>query len=96
MHQLRVQGWLNIKGNIITFSIVLKWLVKAANGVGCKGNLISKLNNGLEPNVVSYTTIIVGVMIQVLIGARIWVFRLTKSPHTSKHLHQHLWYLETR
>ena len=44
---------LAIKGNIITFNIALKQLAKAVQGI-----LISMLNEGLEPNVVSYTTII--------------------------------------
>jgi len=49
---------LEIKGNIITFNIALKRLAKAGNVVGCEGILIGMLNEGLEPNVVSYTTTI--------------------------------------
>lgn len=49
---------LETEGNIITFNIALKRLAKTGNVVGCEGILIGMLNEGLEPNVVSYTTAI--------------------------------------
>ena len=49
---------LDIKGNIITFNIALKRLAKAGNVAGCEGILLGMLGEGLEPNVVSYTTTI--------------------------------------
>jgi len=49
---------LDTEGNIITFNIALKRLAKTGNVVGCEGILIGMLNEGLEPNVVSYTTTI--------------------------------------
>jgi len=49
---------LEVEGNIITFNIALKRLAKAGNVAGCEGILIGMLNEGLEPNVVSYTTTI--------------------------------------
>ncbi|KAL3807486.1 hypothetical protein ACHAXA_011082 [Cyclostephanos tholiformis] len=49
---------LEVEGNIITFNIALKRLAKAGNIAGCEGILIGMLNEGLEPNVVSYTTTI--------------------------------------
>lgn len=49
---------LEMEGNIITFNIALKRLAKLGNIVGCEGILIGMLNEGLEPNVVSYTTTI--------------------------------------
>ncbi|KAL7540703.1 hypothetical protein ACHAWF_006768 [Thalassiosira exigua] len=47
---------LDTEGNIITFNIALKRLAKTGNIMGCEGILIGMLNEGLEPNVVSYTT----------------------------------------
>jgi hypothetical protein len=44
---------LDIKGNIVTFNIALKRLANTGKGI-----LIDTLNEGLEPNVVSYTTTI--------------------------------------
>ena len=49
---------LEVEGNIITFDIVPKRLAKAGNIARCEGILIGMLNEGLEPNVVSYTTTI--------------------------------------
>lgn len=49
---------LDTEGNIITFNIALKRLAKAGNSLGCEGILMGMLNEGLEPNVVSYTTTI--------------------------------------
>lgn len=49
---------LDTEGNIITFNIALKRLAKMGNVVGCEGILIGMLDEGLEPNVVSYTTTI--------------------------------------
>jgi pentatricopeptide repeat protein len=49
---------LETEGNIITFNIALKRLAKAGNVLGCEGILIGMLKEGLEPNVVSYTTTI--------------------------------------
>mmetsp|Transcript_1620 Transcript_1620/g.2771 ORF Transcript_1620/g.2771 Transcript_1620/m.2771 type:complete len:722 (+) Transcript_1620:74-2239(+) len=49
---------LDLQGNIITFNIALKRLAKIGNPAGCEGILIGMLNEGLEPNVVSYTTAI--------------------------------------
>lgn len=49
---------LETEGNIITFNIALKRLAKTGNVMGCEGILIGMLNEGLEPNVVSYTTTI--------------------------------------
>lgn len=49
---------LETEGNIITFNIALKRLAKAGNVMGCEGILIGMLKEGLEPNVVSYTTTI--------------------------------------
>jgi pentatricopeptide repeat protein len=49
---------LETEGNIITFNIALKRLAKMGNIMGCEGILIGMLNEGLEPNVVSYTTTI--------------------------------------
>jgi len=49
---------LETEGNIITFNIALKRLAKTGNVLGCEGILIGMLNEGLEPNVVSYTTTI--------------------------------------
>jgi len=49
---------LETEGNIITFNIALKRLAKTGNLLGCEGILIGMLNEGLEPNVVSYTTTI--------------------------------------
>eukprot|EP00571_Detonula_confervacea_P011137 CAMPEP_0172309408 /NCGR_PEP_ID=MMETSP1058-20130122/9700_1 /TAXON_ID=83371 /ORGANISM="Detonula confervacea, Strain CCMP 353" /LENGTH=681 /DNA_ID=CAMNT_0013022027 /DNA_START=256 /DNA_END=2301 /DNA_ORIENTATION=- len=47
-----------VDGNIITFNIALKRLSKTGNVAGCEGILIGMLNEGIEPNVVSYTTAI--------------------------------------
>ena len=49
---------LEVEGNIITFNIALKRLAKVGNSAGCEGILIGMLNEGIEPNVVSYTTTI--------------------------------------
>lgn len=49
---------LDTEGNIITFNIALKRLAKTGNIMACEGILIGMLNEGLEPNVVSYTTTI--------------------------------------
>lgn len=49
---------LETDGNMITFNIALKRLAKAGNVAGCEGILVGMLNEGLEPNVVSYTTTI--------------------------------------
>ena len=48
-----IHNTLDIKGNIVTFNIALKRLANAGKGI-----LIDTLNEGLEPNVVSYTTTI--------------------------------------
>ena len=53
-----MKNTLEVEGNIITFNIALKRLAKMGNIVGCEGILIGMLNEGLEPNVVSYTTTI--------------------------------------
>ena len=53
-----MKNTLEVEGNIITFNIALKRLAKLGNVVGCEGILIGMLNEGLEPNVVSYTTTI--------------------------------------
>lgn len=53
-----MQDTLDTEGNIITFNIALKRLAKLGNSVGCEGILIGMLKEGLEPNVVSYTTAI--------------------------------------
>lgn len=47
---------LETDGNIITFNIALKRLAKAGNVLGCEGILVGMLSEGIEPNVVSYTT----------------------------------------
>ena len=44
---------LDIKGNIITFSIALKQIAKGDEGI-----FIGMLNEGLDPNFASYTTTI--------------------------------------
>ncbi|KAL7539658.1 hypothetical protein ACHAXR_009486, partial [Thalassiosira sp. AJA248-18] len=49
---------IDTEGNIITFNIALKRLAKIGNVVGCEGILIGMLKEGIEPNVVSYTTTI--------------------------------------
>jgi pentatricopeptide repeat protein len=49
---------LDTEGNMVTFNIALKRLAKLGNVLGCEGILIGMLNEGLEPNVVSYTTTI--------------------------------------
>ena len=49
---------LETEGNIITFNIALKRLAKVGNSMGCEAILIAMLKEGLEPNVVSYTTAI--------------------------------------
>ena len=49
---------LETEGNMVTFNIALKRLAKMGNVMGCEGILIGMLNEGLEPNVVSYTTTI--------------------------------------
>ena len=49
---------LEVEGNIITFNIALKRLAKAGSIAGCEGILIGMLKEGIEPNVVSYTTTI--------------------------------------
>lgn len=49
---------LDTEGNIITFNIALKRLAKTGNVLACEGILIGMLNEGIEPNVVSYTTVI--------------------------------------
>ncbi len=49
---------LDTDGNIITLNIALKRLAKVGNIMGCEGILIGMLNEGIEPNVVSYTTTI--------------------------------------
>mmetsp|Transcript_24655 Transcript_24655/g.51163 ORF Transcript_24655/g.51163 Transcript_24655/m.51163 type:complete len:716 (-) Transcript_24655:157-2304(-) len=49
---------LDTDGNIITLNIALKRLAKVGNVMGCEGILIGMLNEGIEPNVVSYTTTI--------------------------------------
>lgn len=46
------------EGNTVTFNIALKRLAKAGNVLGCEGILIGMLKEGIEPNVVSYTTTI--------------------------------------
>jgi len=48
----------DIDGNMITFNIALKRLAKLGATVACEGILIGMLQNGVEPNVVSYTTAI--------------------------------------
>jgi len=45
-------------GNIITLNIALKRLAKLGLAQACEGIIISMLDEGLEPNVVSYTTAI--------------------------------------
>jgi pentatricopeptide repeat protein len=47
---------LDTEGNIITFNIALKRLAKTGNVLGCEGILVGMLSEGIEPNVVSYTT----------------------------------------
>lgn len=47
---------LESEGNIVTFNIALKRLAKLGNTMGCEAILIGMLKEGLEPNVVSYTT----------------------------------------
>ena len=47
---------LDSEGNIVTFNIALKRLAKLGNTMGCEAILIGMLKEGLEPNVVSYTT----------------------------------------
>lgn len=54
----KMRDTLDTEGNIITFNIALKRLAKAGNVLGCEGILIGMLSEGLEPNVVSYTTTI--------------------------------------
>jgi pentatricopeptide repeat protein len=49
---------LDTDGNMVTFNIALKRLAKTGNVLGCEGILIGMLKEGLEPNVVSYTTTI--------------------------------------
>lgn len=49
---------LDTEGNIITFNIALKRLAKTGNALACEGILIGMLKEGIEPNVVSYTTAI--------------------------------------
>jgi len=49
---------LKLEGNIITYNIALKRLAKAGSAAGCEGILVGMLNEGIEPNVVSYTTAI--------------------------------------
>jgi hypothetical protein len=49
---------LDTEGNMVTFNIALKRLAKVGSVAGCEGILIGMLNEGLEPNVVSYTTTI--------------------------------------
>lgn len=49
---------LDTEGNMVTFNIALKRLAKLGNVIGCEGILIGMLKEGLEPNVVSYTTTI--------------------------------------
>lgn len=45
-------------GNIITFNIALKRLAKMGNVMACEGIIISMLESGVEPTVVTYTTAI--------------------------------------
>ena len=45
-------------GNIITLNIALKRLAKLGLAQACEGIIISMLDEGIEPNVVSYTTAI--------------------------------------
>jgi len=47
-----------VDGNIITFNIALKRLAKLGAVTACEGIIIGMLQNGVEPNVVSYTTAI--------------------------------------
>ena len=53
-----MKSTLDTEGNMVTFNIALKRLAKLGNVIGCEGILIGMLNEGLEPNVVSYTTTI--------------------------------------
>lgn len=46
------------EGNLITLNIALKRLAKQHNNLACEGLIISMLKNGMEPNVVTYTTAI--------------------------------------
>jgi len=48
----------NTDGNIITLNIALKRLAKLGLAEACEGIIISMLDEGIEPNVVSYTTTI--------------------------------------
>ena len=45
-------------GNLITFNIALKRLVKSGNYMGCEGIIVGMLQAEVEPSVVSYTTAI--------------------------------------
>ena len=45
-------------GNIITFNIALKRFAKLGNPMGCEGIIVSMIREGVEPNIVSYTTAI--------------------------------------
>merc|ERR1719343_20501 len=46
------------EGNIITFNIALKRLAKGGLARACEGIIVSMLQEGVEPSVVSYTTAI--------------------------------------
>ena len=46
------------QGNIITFNIALKRLAKQGQTRACEGIIVSMLQEGVEPSVVSYTTAI--------------------------------------
>jgi pentatricopeptide repeat protein len=46
------------EGNLITFNIALKRLAKQGNTRACEGIIVSMLQSGVEPSVVSYTTAI--------------------------------------
>lgn len=45
-------------GNIITFNIALKRLAKGGNTAACEGLILGMLQEGIEPTVVTYTTVI--------------------------------------
>jgi len=47
-----------VEGNIITFNIALKRLAKQGQVKACEGIIVSMLEAGVEPTVVSYTTAI--------------------------------------
>ena len=45
-------------GNTITFNIALKRLAKGGNTAACEGLIMGMLQEGIEPSVVTYTTVI--------------------------------------